>query len=464
MQAVKANAKVADRSLRVYFYLPLIAGWDIWAPCKFGQKAFDGMTPFEFMYTQIPYVSDQEIILPMISPFNRKLNVGYSVVEPIDENVPAAKFFFNNGEKCFNWGSMHQRPENVPVLETVNYYIGLVGKRTMKTRIHVIFHAGDWRPGLGKVYKKYQEFFDPYNDAIYDREGCFLCGTVYNSDEVDKLLAMGLKTFEVHGHFQEYSDYFSDGKDKWLRVKGTIYWKLLDEEEGRRQQRRDRPTRCRSTPTRTRPSRSPPWWADQDVNDDLALPRGHQAAAEDIRRQGHLPATGTSTTPTASARPWRSAGPTRSARDEDGKPIPSGWYMCHNMNADPRYSFGKFALRVGQEDLRDLPDAAAASSWTASATTRSTSPTTTALRWSTASPPTASTTATTTSSGRSRREIMRPRNLTSFANKPMSIRSMRYVRRPVAGRRRRHVRGEVLLGLHRLPDVLHVLRPRPSVD
>ena len=108
VQAVKANAKVADRSLRVYFYLPLIAGWDIWAPCKFGQKAFDGMTPFEFMYTQIPYVSDQEIILPMISHFNSKLNVGYSVVEPIDENVPAAKFVFNNGENCFNWGTMHQ--------------------------------------------------------------------------------------------------------------------------------------------------------------------------------------------------------------------------------------------------------------------------------------------------------------------------------------------------------------------
>ena len=41
-------------------------------------------------------------------------------------------------------------------------------------------------------------------------------------------MAMGLKTLEVHGHFQEYSDYFSDGKDKWLRVKEQIYWKLLE--------------------------------------------------------------------------------------------------------------------------------------------------------------------------------------------------------------------------------------------
>lgn len=32
LQATKADATVADRSLRAVFFLPLLAGWDVWAP------------------------------------------------------------------------------------------------------------------------------------------------------------------------------------------------------------------------------------------------------------------------------------------------------------------------------------------------------------------------------------------------------------------------------------------------
>ena len=45
-------------------------------------------------------------------------------------------------------------------------------------------------------------------------------------------------------------------------------------------------------------------------------------------------------------------------RDEDGHPVPSGWFMCHNMNADPQWSFGKFAYRVGPKDLRRISELA----------------------------------------------------------------------------------------------------------
>jgi hypothetical protein len=178
------------------------------------------------MYTQIPYVSEQEVILPMVSHFNRQLDVGYSVVEPIDANVPAAKFGFNNMEKCYNWGSMAKDAKTAPVLEAVNYYIGLVGDRPMRTKVMLFFHEGDWRPGLGKVYRRWKEFFDPVNRAIYDREGAFLCGTAYVDEHLDKLLACGLKTLEVHGHFQDYGDYYQDGKERWIRSKEPL-WQAL---------------------------------------------------------------------------------------------------------------------------------------------------------------------------------------------------------------------------------------------
>ena len=41
----------------------------------------------------------------------------------------------------------------------------------MKTEVQLCFHEGDWRPAVGKVYQKWQEFFDPISDVIYQYQG-----------------------------------------------------------------------------------------------------------------------------------------------------------------------------------------------------------------------------------------------------------------------------------------------------
>ena len=432
VEAAKVG-RAADRSLRVHFCLPLVAGWDVWAPCRFGERTFDGMTPFEFMYVQVPYVSDQEIILPMVSHYHRGLGVGYSVVEPIDANVPAAKFVFNNGDKCFNWGTMHKDPRTVPMLEAVNYYIGLVGRRPMRTGVMVLFHEGDWRPGLGKVYRRWREYFDPWNPAIYDREGCFLCGGVQNADEVDRLVAMGLKTMEVHGHFQDYGDYFQQGRRRWHRigVREGIYHKMV---AARREVER--------TPLGD--------WVPSSVTADdveaflrthtdaetaaylgLAGPQDLYHERDDIRRRlkilsdagiachwyfnytdGYRPRV---------ERDW----PDSISKDEDGRPVPSGWYMCHNMNADPRWSFGRFCHESARRIFEEYPmlagffmdcfrhyeidfahdDGVTVVNGKAAYSMNHSYDDIERLIKET---------------------VLKPRNLTSFANKPMSIRSMRY--------------------------------------
>ena len=431
--AEKASPDVADRSLRVYFSFPLIAGWDVWAPCANGEITFDGMTPFEFMYVQVPYVSRQEIILPMVSHYHRELNVGYSMVEPIDANVPAAKFIFNNGEKCFNWGSMHKDLRNIPVLEAVNYYVGLVGERPMRTKVMLMFHEGDWRCGLGMVYSRWREYFEPFNPAIYEREGGFLCGGVDNSDEVDKLLAMGLKTLEVHGHFSEYCDYFNHGRDRWLRnrTRERVYHRMVRERTG---------------------GPSPKAWqapspvSAADVEQFLAARSDQEIAEyvgegdparlyhtrEDIKRRlqvlcdagiachwyfnytdGYRPRV---------EKDW----PDSISRDEDGEPIPSGWYMCHNMNADPRWSFGKFCYESAKRIFDEYPMLSGFFldcfrhyeidfAHDDGVTVVSGRPCYSMSR---------------SYDGIQRmiaEDVLAPRDLTSFANKPMSIRSMRYV-------------------------------------
>jgi len=431
--AEKVAPEVPDRSLRVYFRFPLIAGWDVWAPCARGEVTFDGMTPFEFMYGQVPYVSDQEIILPMVSHYHRELNVGYSMIEPIDANVPAAKFCFNNAEKCFNWGSMRKDPRAVPVLEAVNYYIGLVGDRPLRTKVMLFAHTGDFRPGLGKVYRRWREYFDPHNRAIYDREGGFLCGGVDHADEIDDLRAMGLKTLEVHGHFSQYCDYFNAGQDRWLRIgaRERVYHELA---------------RRRTGTADAEPWQAPPSVHAAEVEQFLAENTDEQIAEfigeSDPRRLYHTRGDVTHRlTRLADAgiachwyfnytdgyRPRVEADwPDSISRDEDGEPIPSGWYLCHNMNADPQWSFGRFCLESARRILDTYP---MLSGFFLDCFRHY------EIDFAHDDGVTVVNGRACYSMNRSYDDIQRrladellaPRNLTCFANKPMSIRSMRYV-------------------------------------
>lgn len=364
VEVTKDAAGVADRSLRVHFMYPLIAGWDVWAPCNWGQQTFDGMTPFEFMYAQVPFVSDQEIILPMVSHFSRTLDVGYSMVEPIDAPVPAAKFAFNNVERCFTWGSMRKQSRQAPVLEAVNYFIGLVGDRPLRTAVTLFFHEGDWRPGLGQVYRRWQPFFDPFNPAIHERNGVFGGGLVQSSDRIPHLHAMGVGPLEVHGHFQDYCDYFQAGRDAW--------WCIAAKEALRRALLKQ-------------PGFRPPM-VDGCERSDLAVNAFLASHTEDEVR-ALLVAAGGAEWEGAILRHRRpdvrrrlqalaDAGikchwyfnysdgfrarveeewPDAICRDEDGKPIPSGWYMCHNMNPDPEGSFGRFMIESARRIVDDYP-------------------------------------------------------------------------------------------------------------
>src|SRR5689334_21872550 len=42
-------------------------------------------------------------------------------------------------------------------------------------------------------------------------------------------------------------------------------------------------------------------------------------------------------------------------RNEDGPYQPSGWLLCHNMNSDPKYSFGKFQIESAKKILAEHP-------------------------------------------------------------------------------------------------------------
>lgn len=377
VEAEKKNRKVADRTLRVFFQMPLIAGWNVWAPCKGGKEfQFDGMTGFEFMYLQVPWVSDYEVILPMTTHFDKGLDVGYSIMEPIDGQVPAAKFQFSNGEKCFNWGAFEKDPVYAPYLEAVNTHIGLTGTRKMKTRVMMMFHEGCWRPGVGKVFKRWKEFFVPPNPSMYKDEGVFTCSTL----ELDYETARKghLKTMEVHDHFEHYCTYFNT-KPKWMKnhIKETL-WRYFGGVKRGKQFRKVKPKNAweilewiethsdreiADVVANIQRARLPKGakgvdvskWSDEQVDEYLyRTPARVRESLKRARRHGISPFWYFNYTdgfrPVVEKR-W----PDAISKHEDGSYLASGWQMCHNMNADPKYSFGKYLIKCAKKIVETYP-------------------------------------------------------------------------------------------------------------
>ncbi len=211
----KKSKETLDRGIRVSFVLPLIGSWKVWAPASEAQFEYDRMTSFEYFYCQLPDYGKNEVAVPILSNYSPKKDVGYSVIVPFDQKIPATKFLFQNGDRCFMDGN--DRPiEDYPVLEVINYYIGLIQDRKLTTSCRVFFHEGDWRPGLGMAYNRYKEYFVPKDDILWDKQGVFKCGIFEDADQLDKLKKVQLKYFELHGSFFCYGEYFPP-QESWRR-------------------------------------------------------------------------------------------------------------------------------------------------------------------------------------------------------------------------------------------------------
>ncbi len=350
VEARKANRRVADRSLRVGFNLPLQAGWHVWAPCRDGDFVFDGMDAFNFNHLQVSYVSPRDVILPMVSHTSREADAGYSMLLPLDAPVPMATFQFENGDKGFNWGSAEKPAQSLQTLECLQSYIGLVGDRPMKAAVRVLFHGGDWRLGLEKVYRHYQAFFDPDSPEIHDSEGVFLCNGIEVGHDPKAHTDLGLKTLEVHGHFSHYSDYYQEGQERWLRI-NTLErlfhkWRKEGKEKDAYQV----------------------WdWVNSHSPEEVAAELGVDDVESLYHTRADIKAQLTKIAEAGISPFWyfnytdgfrpvaEERWPDAICRTPQGDAIPSGWHMCHNTNPDLSTSFGKFCLESAKKILAEYP-------------------------------------------------------------------------------------------------------------
>ncbi len=381
VEAEKLSSKVPDRSLRVYYKMPAIPGWHIWAPCKGGEKiVFDGLTTFNFEYSQNSWVSDTDIILPMMSHFSPELDFGFSMLNPIHERIPASRFFYSNAEKGFNWGSMVKNPARSPHLEACNYYIGLVGKRRLATELDLCFHEGCWRPALKKVFSRWNEYFVPNNDKINDDDGVFHCHGIGNMD-VQTFAKSHLKFVEVHEHFEFYGEYHHGTKKKWFRNQHReALWRVFggNSKSGKNDSEIDEWVKSKSDREIAaeiikdkRFQKHPDYffcsysgrtlppdvskWSNAEVDEFLYHTKERISKVLDLMKKlGMRPywyfnyTDGTRKLMDAKFSDSRTQG-------EKGEFLSSGWMMCHNMNSDPKFSFGASLIKESDRILRDYP-------------------------------------------------------------------------------------------------------------
>jgi len=313
-----------NRQVKVVFFLPMIAGWKVWAPAVRTPFDFDGMSSFEYMYNQGPYVGEKEVVVPVLSHYSAPLDVGYTVCDYMERNIPASKFQFANGRTHFNWSQYFSVPnwEDYPYLEIVHSYIGMRGAKPCTTGVQVFFHEGDWRPGMGQVVKRYKEFFFPRVDAIWDRAGVYTCGSVNTAFELERSLPLGLKYLEVHSHFPWYGNYFPAESE----------WSTITELEGKRTGRFQPDAEFEKLNQEKIAERlkilkqagvSPYWY--MNYSDGFE---------DEVERR------------------W----PESIAKQEDGNYARSGWRYCHLMNPDPSLPFGRHILQNAKDALERYPD------------------------------------------------------------------------------------------------------------
>ncbi len=243
---------------------------------------------------------------------------------------------------------MKKSLKTVPVLETVNYYIGLVGTRPMKTEICMLFHEGDWRPGLGLFFEKYKEYFLPASETIYKYQGVFSCEGPYTADAIRRCKDFNLKTLEVHGHFEDYGDYFQEDRDSWHSNWAKEAYYNFEKDPWKLQEYFD--THSYPEIEAKLKNEKPIGLEHLDIGNGIT---NHSRA--DIKRRiaklakaavgcywyfnysdGFRPLV---------ERRW----PDSISRMEDGSYLQSAWKMCHNMNADPKWSFGRFLIESAQK-------------------------------------------------------------------------------------------------------------------
>jgi len=186
-----------ERSARISFVLgmptfprhdPNIGGlkaWRVWAPvadAPFNVSGFSTPGSIIFSHGKALDGSD-EIPIPAIVVYDPDEDVGMTLAKPFEEINPRVHFFLDqrNGD-----------------IEIENLYVGLRNDHNPSVSLYLAIHEGDWRAGLGWIFRRYREYFTPQDKRIFDQEGVMHYGKLLSEKRVEQWARlMGFKWQET---------------------------------------------------------------------------------------------------------------------------------------------------------------------------------------------------------------------------------------------------------------------------
>ena len=186
-----------ERSVRISFVLgmpsfpshdPNIGGlkaWRMWAAVReapFNVNGFSTPGSITFSHGKALDGSD-EIPIPAVVVYDPDKDVGMTLAKPFEEVNPRVNFILD------------QRTGDI---EIENLYLGLRNDHDPSVSLYLAVHEGDWRAGLGWLFKRYRDYFTPQDKRIFDQEGVMHYGKLLSEKRVEEWSRlMGLTWQEI---------------------------------------------------------------------------------------------------------------------------------------------------------------------------------------------------------------------------------------------------------------------------
>jgi len=177
---------------------PYSGTWRVWAANhRFPMRIYD------FNEMQLEYGGiDSGIMLPATTIYDTESDIGLTLAKPFSLTVPRLRFKLDRNSRYLEaeFSMMRMRDGGGAV-----------------AGLEIYAHEGDWRPGLGEMYRRYEEYFLPPHREAYDLEGPMLGGRVYQEADVIERFKReaGVLWEEVYSYFPHFGDYFSE-TEPWV--------------------------------------------------------------------------------------------------------------------------------------------------------------------------------------------------------------------------------------------------------
>lgn len=140
-------------------------------------------------------------LMPAMCSYIDNENTGLLLTMPFDFKTPRFRFI-----------SAYREPD----LRAQFDWMALSTTRSAETSLLMRGIKGNWRSGLGWLYERFKEYFEPRSTLIDSLWGGHISGRWnVTLKEAEAMARLGLKWHEIHCHFPAYGNYHPEGITSW---------------------------------------------------------------------------------------------------------------------------------------------------------------------------------------------------------------------------------------------------------